>query len=186
MKIMNKFKKKRDGRCDSKAQALYTQLTSPAYQMIFKLCDMGEGMSIAEEVICQYWKPRYLLDHNSKCAYEFMTDGEILTTVTENDIDWNSLKGLPEECIDRAHKLDAHFPTRICTFENGVAEVCWELNPDGRYYMDDDGYGMTSDKEVKIFGYINRKGLVLAKFRSIDNDWDILDKMFNEAKRKAK
>ena len=37
-----------------------------------------------------------------------------------------------------------------------MAEVSWQLNPDGRYYMDEDGYGMTNEKEITIFGFIDR------------------------------
>lgn len=179
------FRKKEDNNANAEAQALYTKLTSPAYQIIFKQEDANEGMSIAEEVISQYWKPRFLLDHNSKCAYEFMTDGEYLTTVTEDDIDWDSLKGLSEEYLDRAHKLYTHFPTRISDYKNGVAQVSWQLNPDGMYYMDEDGFGMTDDEEVEIYGFINRQGKVLVKFQNVNKNWDRLKSMRKEAERKA-
>lgn len=181
MKFKNIFKKNGESKSDAKAKSLYVQLVSPAYQSVFKQYDLDEGMSIVEEVICQCWKPRYLLDHNSKRAYEFMTNHEILKMFTENDIDWDSLKDLHEEWVDRAHKLNAHYPTRICRFENGVAEVSWELNPDGRYYMDEDGYGITDDEEVTIYGFINRKGRVLVKFKFIDGNLDALHAMRKEA-----
>lgn len=180
MNIMNILKKGKN-KSDVKAQALYAQLMSPTYPQVYKFCDMNEGMGIAEEIICQYWKPRFLLDHNTKCAYEFMTSRENLITVMEDDIDWESLKDLPEESIERAHKLDAHFPTRICRFENGVAEVSWQLNPDGMYYMDEDGYGMTDDDEVEIYGFIDRKGNVVVKFKNINKDWNLLKAMRKEA-----
>ncbi|MBQ0058002.1 MAG: hypothetical protein KBT20_10145 [Bacteroidales bacterium] len=180
MNIMNIFKKGKS-KSDAKAQALYAQLMSPAYQVIYQQSDLDEGMGIAEEVICQYCKPRFLLDHNVKCAYEFMTNREDLTTVTVNDIDWDSLKGLPEESIARAHRLDAHFPTRIRNFENSVAQVSWQLNPDGMYYMDEDGYGMTGDEEVEIYGFIDRKGKVVVKFKHINKDWNLLKAMRKEA-----
>ena len=185
MKIMN-FLKNRNNKSDEKAQALYAQLMSPAYQLIYKFCDLDEGMGIAEEIICQYWKPRFLLDHNTKCAYEFMTSREDLTTVTEDDIDWDSLKELPEKSIERAHKLDAHFPTRICCFENGVAQVSWQLNPDGMYYMDEDGNGMTDDDEVEIYGFIDQDANVLVKFRNINGCYAELDKMRKEAEELIK
>lgn len=180
MNIMNIFK---NGKTepDAKAQALYAQLMSPAHQLIYKFCDLDEGMGIAEEIIWQYWKPRFLLDHNAKCAYEFMTSRENLTTVTEDDIDWDSLKGLPEKSIQRAHRLDAHFPTRIRRFENGIAEVSWQLNPDGMYFMDGDGYGMTNDDEVEIYGFIDREGKVVVKFKNIHEDWNLLKAMRKEA-----
>lgn len=177
------FRKKEDNNANAEAQALYTKLTSPAYQKIFKQEDSNEGMSIAEEVISQYWKPRFLLDHNSKCAYEFMTDGEYLTTITDDDIDWDSLKGLSEEYLDRAHHLYAHFPTRISDYKNGVAQVSWQLNPDGMYYMDEDGFGMTDDEEVEIYGFINREGRVLVKFKYIDGNLDALIAMRKEAEK---
>lgn len=185
LKFRNIFKNNGESKSDAKAKSLYVQLMSPAYQSVFKQYDLDEGMSIAKEAICQYWKPRYLLDHNSKRAYEFMTTHETLTLVSENDIDWGSLKGLQEEWVDRAHKLDAHYPTRIYRFENGVAEVSWELTPDGRYYMGDDGYGMTDDEEVTIYGFINREGRVLVKFKYIDGNLDALFAMRKEAEKIA-
>ena len=77
--------------------------------------------------------------------------------------------------------LDAHFPTRIRSFENGVAQVSWQLNPDGMYYMDEDGYGMTDDDEVEIYGFIDRKGNVIVKFKNIHEDWNLLKEMRKEA-----
>jgi hypothetical protein len=46
---------------------------------------------------------------------------------------------------------------------NGIAELEWQLNPDGRYYMDDDGFGMTDDEEVTLLGTIDRTGRVVEK-----------------------
>lgn len=40
-----------------------------------------------------------------------------------------------------------------------------DTTPDGRYYMDEDGFGMTDDKEVEMYGYINEEGKVTGKFR---------------------
>ena len=54
------------------------------------------------------------------------------------------------------------------------------LNPDGRYYMDDDGFGMTSDREIEIYGFIDQKAEVVVKFRYINDDSE-LDKMRKEA-----
>ena len=49
-------------------------------------------------------------------------------------------------------------------YKNGVAEVEWQLNPDGMYYRDDDGFGMTDDEEINLYGAIDRKGKVVKKF----------------------
>ena len=96
-------------------------------------------------------------------------------------IDWESLKGIPEDVINRARNLDFHFPSFVRKYENGVAEVSWQLNPDGMYYMDEDGYGKTDDDEVEIYGFIDRKGNVIVKFKNIQEDWNLLRAMRKEA-----
>lgn len=165
MKLFDFCKKETAPKVNEQARALYEKLMSPECQRIYHFEDYGENMSIAKEVILQYWKPRFLLDHNTQCAYEFMTGGEVLCKVTDDDIDWDSLKGLSETCLCRVRGRDAHFPTQIRGFRNGVAEVSWQVNPDGMYYMDEDGYGMTPDEEVELIGCIDRQGNVVKKFR---------------------
>ena len=100
---------------------------------------------------------------------------------TTNDIDWDSIKQLPEKAKMRAQEMSAQFPTFIRGFHKGVAEVSWQLNPDGRYYMDEDGFGMTSDEEITVYGFIDSEMNVLVKFQYIDEDWKRLDKMRREA-----
>lgn len=186
MKIFDIFKKSESTHTDEQAKALYSQLTSPAYQIIYRIEDIGEGMSLAEEVIMQYWKPRYLMDNNTMCAYELLNVNEKFGTVTTDDIDWDSLKGLPEIAINRARNLDAHFPTQIRKFENGVAQVSWQINPDGMYYRDEDGFGMTDDEEIEIYGFIDRQGRVVVKFQHINENWKRLEAMKMEAQTKVK
>ena len=185
MKIFDMFKKTEDSQAVAQAKAYYAQLTSPEYQKYFRIEDAGDRMSLAEEVICQYWKPRYLMDNNTKCAYEFLNVNEKFGTITTDDIDWDSLKGLPEEAIQRARDLNVHYPTRVRNFENGVAQVSWQLNPDGMYFMDEDGFGMTDDDEVEIYGFIDRQGKILVKFQHINEDWKRLEIMKKEAETKV-
>lgn len=144
---------------------IYTELMQKEESSKSRISSHDENMSIAYGIRSDYWKPFFLLDHDTKRAYEFMDSDEVLSNVSDDDIDWDSLKNLPEVCMQRACSRDAHFPTNVRRFVNGVAEVSWQLNPDGRYYMDDDGFGMTNDEEVELIGYINRQGNVVKKFR---------------------
>lgn len=179
---MNLFYGNENHSNDSSAQELYTRLNSEKYNSgSWRTEDNGEKMAVVSQVIYQYWKPRFLVDHKTKCAYEFMDGSETLCTVKQDDIEWESLKGIPEDVISRARSLDFHFPSFIRGYNNGVAEVSWQLNPDGMYYMDDDGYGMTDDEEVVIYGFIDRKGTVVVKFRYINRDWNLLKPMRKEA-----
>ena len=126
---------------------------------------MCEDMTLINQSIDGWWKPRFLLDHRTQSAYEFMNFNEELVTVTDADIEWNTLEKLPEKIVRRAQNRNGHFPTLLFRFKHDEAEVEWQLNPDGRYYMNEDGYGMTDDREIALHGTINRTGHVVKRFR---------------------
>ncbi len=146
-------------------QKMYQLLNTEHYTKgRYRHDDMGEGMALVWQLVWSWWKPRFLLDHTTQCAYEIMNTNYELVTVTDDDIDWNSMKDLPDNAITRARNHNAMFPTLIRHFENGQAKVEWQINPDGKYYMDDDGFGMTSDNELTLFGTIDRTGKIVKKF----------------------
>ena len=149
----------------------------------YKKESIGDGMFLIYQLFWSWWKPRYLIDEKAKCAYEFMDGNEYLTTVTADDIDWESLKGLPTKAISTARSLSFHYPSFVYGYRNGVAEVSWQLNPDGHYYMDDDGFGMTDDEEITIYGYVDRTGKPLTKFKYV-KDSNQMKEMRRQAENK--
>ena len=151
---------KQDG---SDAEKLYILLTSDIQYRTgkYEQIDLHEGMALVKKNVNGWGKPRFLLNHNSKCAYAFMDDDEKMLTVTHDDIDWESIKELPDYAINVAKKLSGHYPTIIHNFENGFASVSWQLHPSGYYYMDEDGFGMTDDIEMEIYGTIDTQGKVV-------------------------
>lgn len=168
MNICDKISKMIKG--ESEEEKLYNILITDKYkESPYETMDLGEGMAIVNESMWGWWKPRYLLNHNTKSAYEFMDGSQKLVTVTEDDIDWESLKNLSKDAQEQAKRLSFHYPSFIRAFKNGVAEVSWQLNPDGRYYMDEDGFGMTNDDEIEIYGFIDQNAKVIVKFRNIQN-----------------
>ena len=170
----------------STEEKLYEVLQSDTFKSdLYKTEDLGDGMAVLYQNIWGWYKPRFVLNHNDKTAFEFMDSYQCLVTVTNEDIDWASLKKLPEEAICRAESLSFQFPSFIRGFKNGVSRVDWQLNPDGRYYMDDDGYGMTADEEIEIYGFIDTKGNVLVKFKAI-KDRKELEVMRKEAEEMVK
>lgn len=145
---------------------LYELLTSSKLpENEYDTTDLGEGMAAVIEKMYGWWKLRFLINHNTRQAWEFMDKNQRLCTITHEDIDWESVNELPSNAIGRVERLSAHFPTFIKRFRNGVAEVGWQLTPDGRYYMDEDGYGMTDDEEITIYGKIDQQGKVVKKFK---------------------
>ena len=146
--------------------------------------NLGEGMFLLQVLWGSYWKPRYLVDDEVRMAYEFLDTDCCLATFTVDDIAWETLENLSEELKQRARKLNAHFPTIVSGYHDGVAEVSWQINPDGMYYMDSDGFGMSDDEEETLYGFIDRKGKPLVKFRRI-KDFSELKDMEREAKAHA-
>lgn len=131
-----------------------------------KISDLGENMKLLCISICGWWKPMILFDCTDKTAMLFMNPEDLtLQNVKDSDIDWDSMSGLDDDCINRAKSRNAYFPTNIRKFRHGTAEVEWQLNPDGQFYMDDDGFGMTNDVEVSLVGRINREGKVVKRFK---------------------
>ena len=170
----------------STEEKLYIVLQSDTYKSdLYKTEDLGEGMAVLYQNIWGYYKPRFVLNHNDKTAFEFMDNYMCLVTVSGEDINWGSLKKLSEEAIGRAECLSFQFPSFVRGFQNGVARVDWQLNPDGRYYMDDDGFGMTDDEEIDIYGFIDTKGNVLVKFKAV-KDRKELEVMRKEAEEIVK
>ena len=174
MSIYKKLDKMRGNM--SADEKLYLLLNTEKYKKgQYDTRDLGEGMSVVYQVIWEWWKPRFVLNHNNKMAFEFMDGNEYLVTVTYDDIDWDSLKKLPEDVVYTAKSLSFHFPSFIRGFKNGVARVDWQLNPDGRYYMDDYGFGMTDDIEVEIYGFIDTQGNVVVKFQAVEEEHTLED-----------
>ena len=172
MSIYKKLRKL--GGNKSVEEKLYELLQTDTYKTdVYQYRDLGEGMAVLHKNFWGWYKPWMLINHNNKTAIEFMDDNETLLTVTEDDVDWKLLKKLPEDAICRAQWLSFHFPSFIRGFRNGVAQVDWQLNPDGRYYMDDDGFGMTADEEIEIYGFIDTEGKVVVKFQAINDSKDL-------------
>lgn len=169
------------------AEKLYRLLSKTRFDKLhFRVHELSERISVIEQVINGWWKQRYLLNEDTCRAYEIMDEGMTFTNFTTDDIDWKSLESLPDYMIERARRLSALFPTFVSCFQNGVAKVSWQLNPDGRYYRDDDGYGMTDDEETTVYGFIDTEMNVLVKFQYIGDDWERLKEMRREAERKLR
>lgn len=50
--------------------------------------------------------------------------------------------------------------------EDGLAEFEWLVQPDGRYWMDEDGFGMENDDEIVLYAKLDKKGRFVTPFMS--------------------
>lgn len=48
--------------------------------------------------------------------------------------------------------------------EDGLASFHWTVQPDGRYWADDDGFGMEDDEEVNLVSKFNKEGIFVTPF----------------------
>lgn len=57
------------------------------------------------------------------------------------------------------------FRTSFETHENGYL-MLWQIQPDGRYWEDEDGFGGTSDLEITLYTFLDNKGSFMQPFRA--------------------
>ncbi len=53
---------------------------------------------------------------------------------------------------------EINFVFRAYYCEDGRVKFLWMVQPDGRYYADDDGFGMENDEEIMLFSYLDSNG----------------------------
>lgn len=171
---------------NSDSHALYRLLAGPEYASgSYEKRALGEDMEIVNQSIGGWWKPRFLLNHDLLTAYEWIRPDERLALVGPDDVDWPTMKNLPEEAVATLLRYSFHYPSFIRGFRNGVSEVRWQLVPDGRYWMDEDGYGMTADDELNVYGFIDREARVVSKFRYFTAAELAANALDEEAKKSA-
>lgn len=83
--------------------------------------------------------------------------------LTEADIEPSAMRLIKQQCPYLAFK--ARYRFWVFPFTGSKAEVEWTVRPDGSYYADSDGFGMTDDKEITLHGFINTKGRPIGQFR---------------------
>lgn len=83
--------------------------------------------------------------------------------LTEADIEPSTLRLIKHQCPYLAFK--AHYRFWVFPFTGSKAAVEWTVRPDGSYYADSDGFGMTDDEEITLHGFIDTDGRPIGKFR---------------------
>ena len=148
-----------------------------------RITEMGDKMEIVEEVIDNYWRERFLINNAEKTAYELMDRSLRLTFLTEKDVDWESVRTLDNN--RNAYSFSAYYQRfAVEKFKEGVAIVEWTLYPDGRYFMDEDGYGMEDNDASVLYGFIDTHANVVIPFQA--KSWEELEKQRPDAVRNAK
>ncbi len=164
---------------------LYIELRKSKYDKrpFSRMKDWGQHMEIVEEAISDYWRERFLVNHEAREAYELMDGSLHLTFITEKDVDWKGVESL--ENNSNAYCYSAYYQRfAVEQFKDGVALVEWTLYPDGQYFMDEDGYGMEDNDSSVLYGFIDRHARVVVPFQA--KTWKELEKQRRTAEQRAK
>lgn len=101
-------------------------------------------------------------DDGTRRLITLVEHGEV-KFLTEADIEPSALRLIKQQCPHFAFK--ARYRFWVFPFTGSKAAVEWTVCPDGSYYADSDGFGMTDDEEITLHGFINTKGRPIGQFR---------------------
>ena len=167
IKSLNAFleRKARQWRLNPTYEDLMAELGKSETEADFYWRDMGCGMLLFRNK-AHGNKQTFIVNPAIKKAYRIaLADGE-LVGFTRDDIDWENVSQL--EHHGDAERLEANYYFYIGDYRDGVARVDWMLYPDGRYFADEDGFGMEDNDEVRVSAYIDTECRVLVKFQDME------------------
>ena len=144
-------------------------LDNPGYMI-------GEG--IATFGSCR--GPLYLANTETGKVKKFVDEDGNVVGFTKDDIDYKSLEGVEHTYNAYAMKSEYSGIGRYNDFEDGICAYCWTLYPDGRYFADEDGFGMEDNDEVEIYCVIDRDFNVLRPFQYGKNPITMLNEVKEE------
>ena len=95
------------------------------------------------------------------------TRGELL--VDDNDIDYDAIAKECENGIGNAQAKAIRYAglNRWDGFKDGLCAISWMLYPDGRYFADEDGFGMEDNDEEEVYAIIDTDLNIVEPFRPI-------------------
>ena len=74
---------------------------------------------------------------------------------------------IPGDWVDKltlSFEEQVRFVSWISPYKNELAGFIWTVQPDGRYWADEDGFGMEPDDEIELISYFNKKGEFVMPF----------------------
>ena len=114
-------------------------------------------------------KQIFIVNPAIKKVYPISEPNGKLVGFSLDDIEWDSVNQL-EHNGDAKRLVADYGGLSIGDYQDGLAYVSWMLYPDGRYFADEDGFGMEDNDEVNIAAYIDTQCRVVVKFQDLEDD----------------
>lgn len=152
--------------------------------------DYIEDMAQLEQCECYSWGEnlllvkdeygdRYLVNKETGKARQISMPGYVVG-FSDDEIDFETIDKLPHS--ENAHtRLMEYGP--VCWWDscrNGLIALSWKLYPDGRYFADEDGFGMEDNDELSVCCIMNDNLEVLRPFTVVPDVRALLDQMIHE------
>lgn len=148
------------------SKELYKLLSSDfKTENAFYFASRGEGMMLGAE---KDTRRVFLINTNTQEAWELLTPDRHFSFWDKSAVEIADTFDLPDIARYNANEVRAPFCFDINDYKDGVASVIWTLQPDGRYYADEDGFGMENDVEINFTAFIDQSANILIPFQEMD------------------
>lgn len=146
--------------CNSYAELMENQEIREQYSIY----ERGEHILIFSR---KGWgeKELYMVNTETKKAYHLVDRDGYIRAFTRDDIEPSVFEA--EHTGDASALIVDYAGLSIGHFKDGKAKIEWMLYPDGRYFADEDGFGMEDNDEVNIAAVIDEDCNVIEKFKLV-------------------
>lgn len=134
---------------------------------VLEMLNVYEGYYFAYHFVPNGWGGYHpvnlTFNHDEKGLHKTITDrrGMFLDFPGVEDGRWRNSLSHPFR-----EQMEFVFHTGRPSNENDLLNFYWTVQPDGRYYADEDGFGMEDDKEIVLVTGMDRQGCFTRPFRS--------------------
>ena len=97
---------------------------------------------------------RYLVNVESEKIRKISEPGK-LVGFSDDEIDLEAIEKLPHSYNARLRLIEYGGISRWDDCRDGLITLCWTLYPAGRYFADEDGYGMEDNDELAVYCVMN-------------------------------
>lgn len=132
---------------------------------------IGEGMAM----FGKSRGPLFIANTETNKVKKLVDEKGRVVGFTKKDIDYESLKGIKHTRNAYSMVVDYAGMGRWSDFSGGICSLVWMLYPDGRYFADEDGFGIEDNYEVNLFCVIDKDFNVLRPFQYTEDARSLLN-----------